>query len=171
MGKYYEKAKDEDFELLNNIISTNDEYHDINTFKLKYNLLYAFPTTDDAGNIKSPAIKNKGVACAAMIKLIKGADKIIKNYDFEIFVDKSLWDEISISEKTAILEHELFHIKFKKDKNNDFKFDEYDRPMLQLKEHDLIFWGFSEIAKKHGDFSIEKKSIKEMIKYNSFLLE
>ena len=171
MGKYYEKALNEDFQILADIIENNDEYADINIFKLKYNLLYAFPNVDDAGNITSPAIKNKGVACAAMIKLIKGADKIIKKYDFEIFIDKSLWDEISINEKIAILEHELFHIKFKKDKKGEFKYDEYDRPMLQLKEHDLIFWGFSDIAKKHGDFSIEKKSIKDIIKYNSFLLD
>ena len=171
MSKYYEQATEIDLKLLEDIISNNEEHNTIKTLNLKYNLLYVYPNTDEDGNIKSPAIKNKGVACAAIIKLIKGADKIIKNYDFEIHVDKSVWDEISLNEKIAILDHELYHIKFRTDKNGNFKFDDYNRPMLQLKEHDLVFWGFSDIAKKHGDSSIEKKTIKNIIKYNSFLLE
>ena len=122
-----------------------------------------------ASNPDGPAVKHGGYAAFATIKIVGLKDRVTKQYDAEMLIDESEWNQFREGHRTALIDHELSHLTLVKlspkelraarseDSNAPWwKLDDLGRPKLKTVPGD---WnagdGFKEVVQRHGDFAIE----------------
>ncbi len=125
--------------------------------KLRIDLLFAYGEKDDAGEIKSPALKKNGVKALGITRKINLKDRTKGLGDAEICLDGDWWEEADEAEKKALLDHELHHIIITADT------DMLRRPLLRLRKHDFEIGWFAVIAQRHGSASQERIQAKAMM--------
>jgi len=99
-----------------------------------------------------PAIKVRGHACIAKIKITSLEDRVRAGglCDAKLLIDGSRWERMGHNARLAMLDHELEHLIVDED-----KLDDAGRPKLKMKPHDWSVEGFDEVAKRQGENSIE----------------
>jgi len=157
MGKTYALPADATIALLKEV---REKYHPrLDAHDVKIGLIMAFPAIGKDGHATSPAISGyAGHAAAASVATVSTKDRLIKGYDVEILLDAERWNELSLAEQTAVLDHELTHIEPTGDK------DDLDRPITKMRKEDFIAWGFEEIIKRHGFAAMESKAVCQLSK-------
>lgn len=106
-----------------------------------------------------------GYPAYATIKVVPLKDRLTKDYDAELVLDRHLWERLRHRHRKALLDHELSHLavaKFVEHESEDgevsctFATDDIGRPKLKTVKGN---WnggdGFREVVKRHGDWAIE----------------
>jgi len=144
--------------------------------KIKVGVIFAY-----SDNADKPAVKANGYAAVACVRLVKGKDRVSKDFDVEMLVDASAWRALSSESKLAVVDHELAHVAIKKkkakkqrkeqaneDSSDDQKHseevivtDDHGRPVLTLKRADWnVGDGFADVVARHGKNAVEYLNIK-----------
>jgi hypothetical protein len=126
-------------------------------------LLLAYGPRDKNGDIKGPALKDRGCQCAAKIRSTNLKDRAKGNGDLEIVMDGDRIDQWSDETILSILVHELTHKDLKVDKEGAIKRDDLERPLFSTRYHDREFGWFDSVARVFKDDSLEVVQAKEMV--------
>lgn len=134
-------------------------------------LMVLAPVDEDSGQPKGPALTVRGLEAAACIKVVGTRERAAGMADALMVVDGDRWPERPRREQRAILDHELTHLEVigqleVVDGQDEPVFvadrDTSDRPRLRLRHHDREFGWFDEIARRHGDASLEVRQAREL---------
>jgi len=132
--------------------------------KVKIDFVFAFGDRDDNNNLINDAITFRGFRALGLSRIIKLKDRAKGQGDAEILIDHDWWEETaSEDEQDALLDHELTHLQLAKTAGGKFKFDDLMRPVLKMKKHDAEIGWFIDVAKRHGNASIERKQARSIM--------
>jgi hypothetical protein len=117
------------------------------------------------------AVTHGGYPALATIKVISLRDRVHKQIDAELVIDRRKWDELPRASQEAVLDHELSHIALKEfgyapvldadgkptgETDIRFERDDLDRPKLVTVKGD---WntgdGFAAVIRRHGRSAVE----------------
>lgn len=144
-------------------LTRNHHAHLLHPRKVAVDLIMVFPELNEAGDPTGPALKLHGVACAGIAKIIGPKDRAMGRGDCEIQIDADFWKQASPEEREALLDHELMHFSLKRDKYGTALMDDYRRPLLKMRQHDYDHGFFTEIARRHGDNSLEVQHMNKLV--------
>lgn len=147
MPTAYQKTDELD-ELIAELIDENYK-DDLKAAGLTVDVLFATPEEDEP-------LMSGGRACYAYIKATGLKERALGQADVTLVIDSPRWEKLNEQTRRALVDHELYHPVVKKDKFGAFKFDDLHRPKVGMRKHDVEVGWFVEIAKRHGDFSIER---------------
>ncbi len=156
-GKYFTLATEATHDLCNELIR---KYHpDLDSASAKIDIVMAF--RDPEG--EEPAMKVRGHRVYGQAKIMNLKDRVKGMGDAEITLDGDIW-ETNLSEevKAALLDHELEHFEVKRDKTVEFIWDDINRPLLKLKDHDREMGWFDSVARRHRGSSIEIMQLRKL---------
>ncbi len=128
------------------------QYQEIIEQKVKFDILYAHPSSEN-GN----AISHRGCKALGLFKVRSLEQRTMGLGDCAIFLDYEWWknNEDEPDKQRGLLDHELFHLAFKRDKDMLIKRDAVGRPQLYARAHTLDVGWFHQMAARHGADSIE----------------
>ena len=133
--------------------------HDLHEYGVRVGVLMAY-------NPAGGAVKHGGYAAAATIKVVALRDRVTKNYDAELLIDQSVWDELRPKQREALIAHELRHVALVRKKSPDsnrfeVQYDDIGRPKLKSRLGD---WnagdGFAAVVSEFGDDAIEFENLR-----------
>lgn len=154
--KIYSKAPDLVAKRVQKVMK---QYHEsLSAVGVQINCLSIVNTDPD-----EPALLLHGYPCYAVIKILGAKDRCRGIGDAEIVFDEAKYMEFSSDEQDALIDHELTHLAVKYNKHGRAKFDPYKRPELEMKLHDRSFGWFDQVAKRHGQNSIECKQAMNLV--------
>jgi hypothetical protein len=122
---------------------------------LMIDVLEARPKTDDGGFPTEDALRLHGYRCFATIKINGPKERGAGRGDCLLTVDAYTWRELEERTQVAVLDHELTHLELSLSDHGVVQRDDYDRPKLHMRLHDVQHGWFAEVAKRHGDYSVE----------------
>jgi len=108
-----------------------------------------------ATNKDGDAIRVGGYPANASIKIIGLKDRAKGHGDAEMLIDSQWWEDATQMARDALIDHELYHLEVKTDKQNHPVTDDLGRPSLLMRKHDYQFGWFNAIASRHGEHSTE----------------
>lgn len=108
-----------------------------------------------SGEKDEPAIKLHGAYAYACIRVTNAKERAAGRADAEMLIDKACYEKMSFATRDALLDHEIYHLKLKTDRFGANQVDDHRRPILKMRSHDRQFGWFDEIAKRHGEASVE----------------
>lgn len=127
------------------------------------------------GVLMTHDLKHGGYPAYATIKVVPLKDRLTKEYDAELVIDRGEWEHLRHKHRKALIDHELSHLavaKFVERESEDgeisctFATDDLGRPKLKLVKGD---WngsdGFREVVKRNGDWAIEFLNAKRVHTY------
>jgi hypothetical protein len=131
---------------------------------LRVDVLEVRPRTDEAGEVlEDHALKHGGYPCFATIQILGPKDRGANRGDVLLCVDAYRWPELDELTQVAVLDHELTHLELVTDDEGTVRYDDYGRPKLRMRLHDICHGWFSEVAKRHKGHSIEVQQATTMI--------
>jgi hypothetical protein len=111
-----------------------------------------------------PVLTHGGYPAQAVVRITPVRDRALGVADAVIIVDRSNWLTLSRAQRSALLDHELYHLERVVDEDTELpKCDAVDRPKLAIRKHDHQFGWFDAIAERHGDSSPEVRQAKSLI--------
>jgi len=143
---HYDQPPEEVHEIINKLI--DDHYPDLKEAAVKIDVLFAF-------NDKTFAVKCGGYPALAVVKINSLKARFKGQGDAEIIIDGDGYEAMSTEQREAVCDHELHHILVQRDKEQNIKRDDLDRPKFRMKKHDYQLGWFREIAERHGQNSPE----------------
>lgn len=113
-------------------------------------------------------LKLHGYYCAAVVSITPLKQRALNVADAIIVVDRSCWLTYSAARRDALIDHELQHLVqvVKEATETDSGGPVYDalgRPKLTMRKHDHELGWFDEVARRHGDDSMEVKQARELL--------
>lgn len=129
--------------------------------KVKIDFLFAHPTMDGEGKETGPALTKNGVKALGLCKVVPSDMRVNGNGDVIIKIDADWWNNATVKQRTALLDHELTHISVIV-KGGVIQTDDVGRPKLRLRKHDYEFGWFKSVAARHGNNSIEREQAAEI---------
>lgn len=136
-----------------------ENHVDLDSVAIKIDYVFAF--RDPEG--EEPAMKEKGHRIFAKASIVRLKDRAKGMGDGEILLDGDIWKDLSEGVRAAILDHELEHFEVKREtKTGDFIYDDLQRPVLKLRDHDRQFGWFDNVAQRHGGNSIEVMQLRQI---------
>lgn len=146
MATTYDTAPEDIIALINETIT---EYHpDLVEADVHVSAILAY-------NDKTHPVKAGGYPALACIKNISLKDRIKGMADAEITIDAEAYKAMNELQQKALIDHELYHLEVQRDKDDNIKTDDAERPKLRMKKHDYQFGWFREIALRHKQNSPE----------------
>lgn len=115
-----------------------------------------------------PCLKHQGYPAAAVCRIVPGRDRAAGLPDAQIIIDVEVWKSYDAKRKAGLIDHELYHIE-PVVKDGQQKYDAQDRPKLKIRKHDYQFGWFDEIAKRHGEASLEVSQAKLLVEMSGQL--
>lgn len=150
MGKRYTQASAELAELIDRV---HGDYYAESLDGVTIGALFV----DDGSGF--PCLEHHGYPAAAVTRIVPARDRAAGLPDAQIIVDLCTYQSLNARQKIALLDHELYHLERKIDP----RFDEQGRPALQIRKHDWQLGWFDEVAKRHGDASIEVMQARRLL--------
>lgn len=98
---------------------------------------------------------HRGIPAYAYVKATSLKERALGQKDATIVVDFNSWTQMAESRRIALIDHELYHLTIKKDKEMANEFDDLGRPKIKMRKHDIEYGWFVEIAQEHKEASIE----------------
>lgn len=147
MPKAYGKAG---LDVLRRIKNLRDKHHE----DLKDVTLAALFVYDDDQD--QHVLSHRGYPAIAITKIVPLRDRAAGLPDAMIVIDRHTYGTLTAKQMDAMLDHELHHLELVvDDKTGTPKCDAIGRPKLAMRKHDHSFGWFDEIARRHGQHSIE----------------
>lgn len=146
----YTNANEEARPLIETLIEAHHDHLTENTVTV--GLLFATNDGDE------PPVTNHGYPCYAVVGITSHKNRALGCPDCLIVIDgneRTGWPSWDVKMRAAILDHELEHLMVKTDKHGSTKKDSLGRPQLELAKHDYHLGGFTVIAERHKNHSIE----------------
>lgn len=131
-------------------------------------VLMAHPPVDKNDDATGPAISVGGYPALAKIRVLSLKDRVAYGFDTEMVLDADHWDECSDEERDAIIDHELSHLELKL-KEGALVRDDSGRPCLRIVKHDYQFGWFADVARRHGEASIEIQQARKMLEGDTWI--
>lgn len=100
-------------------------------------------------------VKTNGYPSSANIKISNLKSRVKGAADAEICIDRDAFNSMSVTQRGALLDRELYKLIVKRDKDGNIKTDDADRCCLKIKKFDYMLGWFKEIAVRHGGDSPE----------------
>lgn len=133
-----------------------EKYHkELHDAGVTVQVLMALPVTNENGESQGPPLKMRGYPVIAKIKANSLRDRVAGLADVLIEIDEDRWEQLKTNERKALLDHELYHLVVKRDKDNQIVEDDHGRPKLRSRPHDREIGWFDAVAKRHGKDSLE----------------
>lgn len=151
----YEYASTEDREILNEMLQTED-YQNLNGYNIRFALIYV-TTEDDKSGAVLPTFKN----LPYKVKYNNAKDRLLKKIDIEIQLDTEYWEDLTDTEKQAVIDGALNQIIIVEKKDMP-AYNDDGTVKIKLKKPDMVYEGFSEIAEKYGSDSPEIKKYRHL---------
>ncbi|MCK9279318.1 MAG: hypothetical protein M0P71_01750 [Melioribacteraceae bacterium] len=151
MSKNYIVGNAEDVELMNGLMSSN--YPELIENGVNVGLFYVVKVDKDGEVQNEACLKKDGRTCSGKISLISDLNRMTDSFDAKIVLDLNIWQRLSLEEKNALLDHELYHLYIVKNPKTGEVVtisDESSKVKLKLKKHDVVMWGFHDIIVRHG---------------------
>lgn len=146
--KCYDQAPDE---VRDRVIALIKRYHpELEKVQIRIDLLMASTDSDETA-----AVTCGGYPAYAVVKILGPKERAMDRGDAEIVIDRDEYEAMDAAKRDALLDHELYHLEVKRDKNGRPKMDDHQRPCLKMRKHDFQVGWFHEIARRHGFASIE----------------
>jgi len=120
---------------------------------------------DTAGG---PAVMHHGLPAAAVVRVVPLKDRTMGRGDVEITFDGFVVGRMSDDEQRALIDHELYHLEIKRNKDGQIKLDDLGRTEFKLRPHDREFGWFDVIARRWGRHSLEVQQAISMVKDEEF---
>lgn len=136
--------------LVNDVIKNTESHKWIAELPLKIDLVMAYGTRNDEGELIGQAIMHHGVPALGLCRIIPLKDRAMGRGDAEITFDGDEWDSLGVDRQRALADHEITHLKLGKG------IDDLGRPKLKLRKHSFQFGFFTEVAQRHGAASQEQ---------------
>lgn len=115
-------------------------------------------------------LKHNGYPAAAVVKINSYRDRVEGKPDATITIDEDHWQSLSGEERTALIDHELYHLELATDKDGAPKFDDLGRPKLRIRLHDWQLGGFDAVVKRHGTNAPEQQHFQQVAESRKQLL-
>lgn len=109
----------------------------------------------DDEHSSEPVLTHQGYGAAAVVRITPVRDRALGGADAIIIIDRAIWVTLTAAQRDALIDHELYHLEWRHDKDGNPKADGLGRPKLGMRRHDHQFGWFDEIARRHGDASME----------------
>jgi hypothetical protein len=155
-GKFFSLAPTDAHKLCQRLIQT---YHsDLDSAAVKVDLVLAF--RDPEG--EAPAMEKDGHRIMGKASILNLKDRVKGMGDCEIILDGDAWDGLPEKQKAALMDHELEHFEVKRDKEGSFLYDDMNRPMLKIRNHDRQFGWFDTVAQRHRSDSLEVAELQRL---------
>ena len=100
-------------------------------------------------------VKTNGYPSSANIKISNLKSRVKGAADAEICIDRDAFNSMSVTQRGALLDRELYKLIIKRDKDGNIKTDDADRCCLKIKKFDYMLGCFKEVAVRHGGDSPE----------------
>lgn len=134
------------------------QYHEpLAKAEVKIDFLFAYPDLDANDEPINDAITHGGYPAHGLCRLVNLKDRAKGNGDAEITLDGPNWERMSEKEQEALLDHEIYHLTLGKG------VDDLSRPKLRMRKHDVQIGWFSEIARRHGVASAERRQATQIM--------
>jgi hypothetical protein len=132
--------------------------------------------TGKAGELK-PALKCHGQQAAMLVRVVPLDRRVLGEGDALIIVDRLSWNEATLEQRLALLDHELEHIRVLAEYEScagrsyvgwDPKegtitqapmLDDHGRPRLKIRLHDYDLGGFRSVIERHKQNSLESRQV------------
>jgi hypothetical protein len=160
MPTTYAKADTLAKECVSRVIA--EHYQDFVAAEVTIDVLYAF--ADPEGD--KPAIEKRGHRQLAEVRILSLRDRVKGHADAEITLDGDAWANMPNERREAIVDHELYHIELRRDKEGTVLTDDHSRPQMKMRNHDREMGWFDIIAKRHGSASGEVQQLKALFDEN-----
>lgn len=118
-----------------------------------------FVFSDEPGQV----LQHQGYPAAGVTKIVSTKERAAGLADALIVIDRYVYAGLSAKRKDALLDHELYHLDRAFDKDGIAKVDVLGRPKLVMRQHDHQLGWFDEIARRHGEDSMEVVQARELI--------
>lgn len=106
-----------------------------------------------------PALRRHGFPVAAQIQITSLADRVRGVADAKLTIDRFVWDRLPAASRLALIDHELAHL-LTVDGDDEQGRDDIGRPKLRIRPHDYELTGFTDVAERHGEASMEVRSLR-----------
>ena len=137
-------------EVLDLIKQTMEEYHEeLHEADVTVDAIFAFNESGDY------PVKFGGYPALAFIKINSLKNRVKGAMDAEITIDRDAYNAMSQLQRIALIDHELHHLIIARDKEDNIKFDDAERPKLKIRKHDYQMGWFRDIALRHKENSPE----------------
>lgn len=135
------------------------QYHqDLVDHGVKVGVVMAFGNRDNNGIQTGPAVKNFGRPVYSKTKIVSTRDRVHMAYDALVILDGDAWKDMNDKRKLALLDHELTRLAPALGEETD----DLGRPRLQIIPCDYVLAGFSEVARRHGEFAVEVREARQL---------
>ena len=125
-------------------------------------ILMASPPVDEAGDPTGPALKHHGVKALATIRQTRPDERALGQADIHLKIDLPFWEENDEETRTALIDHELEHLKPKL-KDGAAQRDAYNRPLFVVNPHSWEVGWFFNVARRHGQKSVECRQLQDLL--------
>ena len=133
-----------------------EEYHpDLRAAGVTFTVLAAHAKHDKNGEPKLPTLKLHGTPAAAIVGITSVKDRVAGLGDCRLILDADLWDKLTEAERTALLDHEIFHVQLVLDESGAPTLDDCLRPKLKMRPHDAEVGIFFEVIARHGKAALD----------------
>jgi len=127
--------------------------------RARLDVLFVTPQEDDDG----APIKQWGGVQVAKTRIISQRDRGAGRGDAEILIDARCWDGLTPAQRDAVVDRQLSFLKVKTDDEGNNVLDGNDRVKLIMQRPTRIFAWFDDVAKRHGENSVEVQEANELI--------
>lgn len=118
-----------------------------------------------------PPLNHGGYPVLAYITVVPLADRLTKEHDAELFINRDAWLTLTESQRLALIDHELSHLAVKR-KSGVIQRDQFGRPKLGLVKGDWnVGDGFKEVVERHGLNAAEFENIRRAHAFAASLIK
>ncbi len=128
-------------------------------------LLEARSELDEEGEPNAPALTHGGYPALAIARVVSHRDRVKGCADASIEMDGHWWEEASVQERKALVDHELCHLEvvYEDIEQEIPQRDPGGRPKLRIRKHDRQYGWFDEIAERWGRASQEHQQARQLV--------
>jgi hypothetical protein len=153
--KTYTRCSDDVAKIVRSLI--DQHYPDLRHAKVRIDLLNVADSDGDH------ALYLRGRACGAIVRKTTTRERAAGRGDAEIVIDREYYLKLTERQRTALLDHELYHLEVLTDRDDTLKLDTNGRPCLGLREHDYEVGWFHDIAERYGEDSGEVMQARKLL--------
>jgi hypothetical protein len=152
----FQRCPDEVKDLAREIIFEFPNHKPLIDARVSIDYVFAYATTEG-----THALTKNGLRAFGICRVVPLKDRALGRADAEISLDGDWWESISEPQRKALLDHELTHILV-----DEAKRDDLGRPVLKMRKHDAEFGWFADIARRHGEASVERWQAKWLMDHS-----